>query len=280
MKKVYAGAENIISSLGFNVEENISNIIDGRSGIKIDRSGIFSPVPLPLSMIDHGRLNNSFEDKHIKQYTLLEKMFIYSINDSIKRSGIDISADDTLIIFTTTKGNIDLLSPKAQHEKPVNRVSLPELARIVAAHFKNPNTPMIISNACISGVVGLIYGERMLRSGKYKHIVVSGGDLMSEFVVSGFQSFQSLSMAPCRPFDKDRDGLNLGEGCGTIILSSDPAVFLDGNPIRVLGGAGSNDANHISGPSRTGEGLQIAIRHSLEFSGVSTDVIDSISAHG
>ena len=128
-------------------------------------------------------------------------------------------------------------------------------------------------------MIALVYAERLIRSGKYKHVVVSGGDLISEFIVSGFQSFQSLSEQACKPFDKNRNGLSLGEGCGTIILSSDKSIFSD-NPIEVLGGAGSNDANHISGPSRTGEGLFLAIMGALTTSGLSAKDIDSISAHG
>jgi 3-oxoacyl-[acyl-carrier-protein] synthase-1 len=154
------------------------------------------------------------------------------------------------------------------------------MAKVIAGHFSNPNTPMIVSNACISGVLGIVYAQRLIEAGKFKHVVVSGGDLMSEFIVSGFQSFQSLSMQACKPFDRDRDGLTLGEGCGTIILSSEKASFHGSDPIKVLAGAGSNDANHISGPSRTGEGLFLAIDHAMKSSGLTASQIDTISAHG
>ena len=280
MIKVFAGAENIISSLGFNAEENIDNIIKGNTGIKIDESGVFSPLPLPLSLVDHNQLKKLCEIKETEKFTPLERMFIFSITDSIRKSNITISSPDTLIIITSTKGNIDLLDPEKQYGISMNRVYLSELSKKIAEYFNNPNTPLIISNACISGLVGIIYGERMIQSGKYKNVVVAGGDIMSEFVVSGFQSFQSLSMQPCKPFDEQRDGLSLGEGCGTIILSASQDVFKEDNRILVLGGAGSNDANHISGPSRSGDGLQIAIKHALEFSGISPNDIHSISAHG
>jgi len=109
----------------------------------------------------------------------------------------------------------------------------------------------------------------------YKNVIVSGCDVLSEFIVSGFQSFYSLSKSVCKPFDIDRTGLTLGEGAGTVVLSSDPDICLD-PLIEIVNGAGSNDANHISGPSRTGEGLYIAINEVLKGS---TD-IDYISAHG
>ncbi|MBM3405698.1 MAG: hypothetical protein FJY10_12520, partial [Bacteroidetes bacterium] len=114
-------------------------------------------------------------------------------------------------------------------------------------------------------------------AGLYKHIVVAGADVVSEFIVSGFQSFQSLSPKPCRPYDADRDGLTLGEGAGTMVLSTFPGK--NGPTIRYLGGATSNDANHISGPSRTGDGLFFAIRHAMQVTGGKTG-IDYINAHG
>jgi len=283
MESVFAGAENIISSLGYTADENINNILKDISGIVKDDSGIYSPISLPLSKVSYDQVN-VFLDEIIgpgasDQFTLLEKMIILSISDSLSKSKIDITSPDTLIILTTTKGNIDLLAPQAEENFNRDRIFLHEMARVITRHFKNPNPAMIVSNACISGVLGIIYARRLISTGKYKQVVVCGADLMSEFIVSGFQSFQSLSEDACKPFDKNRTGLTLGEGCGTIILSSEKESFRQ-IPVEVLGGAGSNDANHISGPSRNGEGLFIAIQQALRSSRLGPDEIDSISAHG
>lgn len=279
MTAVYAGAENIISSLGFDAIQNIDGILAGETGIRVDESGEFSPIPIPLSQVDYVKVNDLFKDKTSVLHTPLEKMLILSILDSISKCDFDIASPETLILVSTTKGNIDLLKTEQNTGIAQDRIYLWSLAMQIANYFNNPNTPLIISNACVSGVVGIVYAQRLISSGKYKNIVVVGGDLMSEFVVSGFQSFQSLSMQPCRPFDKNRDGLSLGEGSGSIILSADKSIFHD-PAIKVLGGAISNDANHISGPSRTGDGLQIAIKQALKLSSVKADTIDSISAHG
>jgi len=282
MKPVFAGAENIISSLGFRADENISNILARNTGIAIDNSGVYSPSAMPLSKVDYTQLEMLFADivpGEQREFTMLEKMFILSIMDALRQSNIDISSPDTLFIITTTKGNIDLLDPALQKEFGKQRVFLHEMAKVITGFFNNPNPAMIVSNTCISGVLGIIYGERLIKAGKYRNVVVSGGDLMSEFIVSGFQSFQSLSEKACKPFDKSRDGLTLGEGCGTLIMSSGLDAFND-IAVRVLGGAGSNDANHISGPSRTGEGLFLAIRQAIILAGITPEEIDSISAHG
>jgi 3-oxoacyl-[acyl-carrier-protein] synthase-1 len=137
--------------------------------------------------------------------------------------------------------------------------------------------PVIVSNACISGVLGIITAMRLLRSGRYHNAVIAGADVISKFILSGFQSFQALSPQQCKPFDQAHDGLNLGEGAGTIILSTDKNYRAN---IRVKGGSVSNDANHISGPSRTGQELAAAISNSLNDAGISAADIDFISAHG
>ena len=87
----------------------------------------------------------------------------------------------------------------------------------------------------------------------------------------------AISGRPCRPFDADRDGISLGEAAGTIILSSSPNYAYG---IRISGGATGNDANHISGPSRTGMELCQVINKALQEAGVPASGIDFISAHG
>src|SRR5260370_330514 len=82
-------------------------------------------------------------------------------------------------------------------------------AKLIAEYFGFTIQPIIISNACVSGVVAMINGMRLLRSGQYENAVITGADVISEFILSGFQSFQALSPKVCRPFDKLRDGLNL-----------------------------------------------------------------------
>jgi 3-oxoacyl-[acyl-carrier-protein] synthase I len=107
-----------------------------------------------------------------------------------------------------------------------------------------------------------------------------GADVLSSFVISGFQSLYAMSDEPCMPFDKHRKGINLGEACATVILSKDEKLIVDSEKIYINGTAMTNDANHISGPSRTGEELKIAISKSLQLSNLQPQEINFISAHG
>jgi 3-oxoacyl-[acyl-carrier-protein] synthase-1 len=150
-------------------------------------------------------------------------------------------------------------------------------AKLVADHFGFKNTPVVVSNACISGTVAILTGMRLIRSGVYESAVIAGADVVSKFILSGFQSFQAISPKPCKPFDAERDGITLGEGAATVVLSLGPNY---GGGVKVLSGAVSNDANHISAPSRTGDELCQAIDRSLGDVGIKANEIDFVSAHG
>jgi 3-oxoacyl-[acyl-carrier-protein] synthase-1 len=217
-----------------------------------------------------------------ESYTKLEKLAILSIHNALNENNlIDIKSPKTLIVFSSTKGNIDLLDSKLATSFDKKRLLLWETANVIGRYFGNPNTPIVISNACISGVLALILGKRLLEENEYENIVVVGVDLISHFVVSGFQSFKAISNEIAKPYDANRTGISLGEAAGTIILTNKKEhLNSTQEPILVKGGASSNDANHISGPSRTGDGLLLAIEKSLQESNLTSDKIDFISGHG
>lgn len=287
MKPIYILNDNIITSLGFNTAQNIDSVVQGKIGIKTVNDPVLYPSAVSVSLIDQLQLNARFIELAeiykvsdlVNSFTRLEKMFILSIHDALRSTPVNPKDQRTLLIISTTKGNIDLLEDRHKMSFNHKRIYLWEMARVVQQFFGFARTPMIISNACISGVVAIMAASRFLKCGLYDHAVVAGGDLATEFVVSGFQSFQALSSEPCKPFDANRSGLSLGEGCGTIVLS----VLRpdDGRTtIQVAGAATTNDANHISGPSRTGEELSLAINNAMAQARVTPESVDYIAAHG
>ncbi len=284
MSAAYIISENIVSPLGFTAEENFKNVSENKTGVKTIHDLKYIPVPFSGAQVDDGFLEKEFQKLNVSAaYTRLEKMMLLSIADAVKRAGIDPSGADTVFVFSTTKGNIELLNPKFTNEFDSSRIQLWKTAQVVAEYFGNKNKPVVISNACISGVVAIIYTSALLKRGKFKNAIVCGMDALTEFVVSGFQSFLAISGEPCKPFDQSRNGISLGEACATVVLSShlEPSQAIQTNEvIEVIGGATSNDANHISGPSRTGEGLVNAIQHVFSQNKISANEIDFISAHG
>ncbi len=278
---VHIAGDNVITSLGFSTAENIRKIRENVCGITITDDKKISRIPVPVSLVDSERLEKEFAKiPSKKEYTRLEKLVILSIRDALFESGVDSSDPRTGLVFSTTKGNIDLLDPGLACRYEDHRIHLWSAANEIQKYFGNPNPPVVISNACISGSLAVLVAQRLLYSGKYDHVIVTGADIMSEFIVSGFQSFQAVSEEPCKPFDKDRSGITIGEGAGTIILTADLPAGKKNNRITVMGGGTSNDANHISGPSRTGDGLHLAIDMALKEAGLKAENMDYISAHG
>ena len=275
---VYITADTLISSLGANTQENIKAIREYQSGITRHEAGIISDTSILAATIKPEQWERA---KNLGTYTRLEQLFILAIQDILSHSEMNLADEDCGLILSTTKGNIDLL---ANHpDTPDIRVHLWEMGRRISEYFQAGNRVEVISNACISGVSALIVAKRWIESGRYKKVIVAGGDILSHFITSGFLSFRSISSERCCPYDVRRDGLNLGEACGAILLSS------KGNDTDIIlsGGAISNDANHISGPSRTGDGLYLAgdglyyaISQAMDEAGLQQEAISFVNAHG
>ncbi|MEE1062209.1 MAG: beta-ketoacyl synthase N-terminal-like domain-containing protein [Paludibacteraceae bacterium] len=267
--KSYIVGKGAVCALGNSLSEIVANIEAGKSGVKNGSKSYANGQSFPLGAVD-GAFFSQYDIADRSAYSRLEQMMISSTLDAAKDTTVDFSSTSTLFIFSTTKGNIDNLN----HDQSDY---IHSLADNVVAYFKNPNKPICVSNACISGVSAVIYAHRLIQRGEYKNIIVVGGDLLTDFVVSGFDSFRSLSHNVCKPYDKDRDGISLGEGASSLILSSETNAP---NCYYIAGGATSNDANHISGPSRTGEELAHAITTALNEAGLKTSDVSFVNMHG
>ncbi len=275
--KIYSIADNIVSPLGFDTSRNFAAISNLQSGIKEIKDEQIAGESFFGARIDCGTLEADFLPNK-KAFTRLEKMFITSIGNVLNAiSGLD--KQRLLLVISSTKGNVDLYDGASAI--PAERIRLNAMARAINEYFGLLHPPVVVSNACISGLSAIITGKKLIEMGMYDHVLVSGGDLLSEFVISGFQSLKAISSEPCKPYDRDRTGISLGEACGTILLSNNPNLCIEKNAFSVVSGGGqSNDANHISGPSRTGKGLKIAIEKALSESRLTPGGIQYVNAHG
>jgi 3-oxoacyl-[acyl-carrier-protein] synthase-1 len=268
MKDVFVVSDSIISPLGAGTAENFRRLKENHTGVQSqDRPGM-AGEPFFASLFGAGEIRSEGD------LTKFERLLVAATEDVLNIASVDPADPRTKLILSTTKGNISLLEEGI--EDPV-RIALTTSARLIARRFGFVESPLVISNACISGVLALIAAMRLIRSGRYDTLVVAGADVISKFVLSGFGSFQAISAGHCRPFDQARDGINLGEGAGAIVLSGDRRYR---GHLRVRGGSVSNDANHISGPSRTGAELAQVINRSLTDGGCTAGEIGFISAHG
>ncbi len=274
MRNVYMIDDSIISPLGFSTKENMDNLRLNKTGIQvIDNPAIWSES-FYGALLDTDKLFQAYtkisNDIH---HTKLEKMMLVAITKLLEKNP-KLNIKKSGVIISTTKGNIDRLK-----EKNNPKVYLHSIALTIQQFFNLEETPILLSNACISGGLAIAIGKRMIQSERYDDVVVIGGDLLSEFTLSGFFSFQAVSTAPCKPFCKNRTGISLGEAAASTWLSSKKENTKK-ETIKIAGDASANDANHISGPSRTGEGLYISITKALEEARVKSSQIDYITAHG
>lgn len=272
MKSTGILTSNVFSPLGCSTAENFKAVLDGKSGVSMRDDGYYT------AKINSEFLIDLADKEQILAYTRFEQIAILSIKNALQNSDLSMEDSDTLFILSTTKGNIDLLGKDGISENV--DTDLFATAQKIANYFHALNRPIVVSTACISGLMALITGQRMIRSGLYKHAVICGADLVSEFVSSGFKSFLALSEGPCKPFDANRNGINLGEAAATVILTNDEKLIQKSESVMLREGAGSNDANHISGPSRTGEELSLAITNALKKSKVPAEEVGFVSAHG
>jgi len=276
MRRVFLEAHNSITSLGWTTAETVDAILSELSGLCVGDYAHLSETSLPLSLINQETLDERKKNiAESEKYTRLEQLIILSVTETLSASSVDITDPRTGIILSTTKGNVDLLDESKASAYQADSVQLWKTAQSVQHYFKSPDRPIIVSNACISGVVAFVLAKRFIDSGQYDSVLVIGADELTKFVVSGFQSFKSLSSRSCKPFDAHRDGLSLGEGVASAVVTA-KEENISSPKIEIVGGATSNDANHISGPSRTGEGLYRAITKTLK----GRSDVDCISAHG
>lgn len=276
MRPVYCSANNIVSPLGFNSEANTILVAQEKSGIALHSDTNLSASPFHASIIENKTLTEAFQKINTTNlvYTKLEKMMILSLQDTIAKASFSIT-EKTAFIISTTKGNIDVLHPKNNTFSP-NRAYLSALGNVLTSFFNFKNEPIIVSNACVSGILAVAVAKRFIQSKYYDNAFIVSGDIVSEFTISGFTSFQAISDIPCKPFSKNRKGITIGEAAASIAITAEKTA----NAIQIIGDGSCNDANHISGPSRTGEGLYRSIQSAIKEAGITTENIDYISAHG
>lgn len=244
----YIIADNIISPLGETSEDNYLSVKSGRSGIRAYEPGICNiPEGFNASL-----LFEDFETLALKSAQKAIANALKNIGNAQKTIGnaqLELKGKRTAFILSSTKGNIE------------ENISLADSAQRIASLLGIDTKPIVVCNACISGLSALILGNRLIDSGLYDAAIVCGCDTPRQFILSGFQSLKALSPEPCRPFDMERMGLNLGEAAATLILSKNP---LQGNSWRMGDGFIRNDAFHISTPSKTADGLYLSLQRTLE----------------
>lgn len=189
---------------------------------------------------------------------------------------------DIFTIWTGIKGDVPFIEDVAEGREGRTPYLARHYREWVCSYLGIPNTGLEVNAACASSTVGLAIGSQMISEGRCSSVLVCAADMVSRFIFTGFASLRGLSATKCRPFDRDRDGLFLGDGAAAILLVNKESVERMGyTPLARLTGWGiANDANHITGPAKDGRGLINSIRPALAQADLSHDEVEAYCAHG
>lgn len=261
---------NIVSPLGMSSQENWHAVMQGRSALR--RLENYKGIPLPF--VASVFTPEQVEELAIDGFTRFESLAIRSITEALTHTDLDVHGERTIFILSTTKADVEELGFAEERDGDYHRPALS--AQRIAGHIGIGGGAIVCCNACISGVSAQILADRLISTGHYDNAVVCGADLVSSFTASGFLSFKSLSNEACRPFDADRQGLNLGEAAATIVFTRADSRR-EGDWLFERGEM-DNDAFHLSTPAPSGEGARKVLEAVMK--GRDASELAFVSAHG
>lgn len=292
-KRVAITGMGIVSSIGMNVEENFNSLEAKKHGIShldILETRHKNVIPAGEIKMTNEELAEKVQFPKNRVYTRSSLLGIMAAQEALHSAGIsDSSKYKTGFISGTTVGGMDMVEKHydsfwkhAENHKYVDvqhaGFSTQEIANFIGIH----GFVTTISTACSSAANAIMLGARMIKSGKLDRVVVGGADCLSKFTMNGFNTLMILSKTPCRPFDRDRDGLNLGEAAAYLVLEAENVAQKEHKKVLayVDGYGNANDAFHQTASSSSGKGAFMAMDQALTSAGLSPKEIDYINVHG
>lgn len=296
-EKIVVTAQGIITALGHGVDANLQALRLSQSGLRYaTHLKTIHASDFVLGEVDMSNdglaemLGLPTGDNGYTRTTLLALAAMQELMGSIPPS---LLADDSFaFVNANTVGGmcsvedmyLDFLSPQQDgyFKKYIDTLDCAESTLHVASHFSLKPFSTTISTACSSSANALILGARMIQHGIVDRAICGGCDALSRFTLNGFHSLKNVDKSPCRPFDQNRFGLNLGEGAGYVLLERENDAKARGaNIIATLSGySNTNDAYHPTAPSPDGSGAVRTMQHALTMAGLQPGHIDYINAHG
>ncbi|MBL0049614.1 MAG: beta-ketoacyl-[acyl-carrier-protein] synthase family protein [Bacteroidetes bacterium] len=294
--KIFVTGIGIISSIGKNIEETLLHFRSAKSGIgPITRMDTVHKNSLPVAEV---KLSNA-ELKQLLKLNSSDKIYsrtallgMVAAAQALKSAGItNVSEMRTGIISANSVGGMDLTE---QFYESFLKDNESGNASVVTAHDCGDSTEKIadflgiteyvstISTACSSSANSIMLGARLIKNGVLDRVLVGGTDALTRFTLNGFNTLMIFDKNECRPFDAERNGLNLGEGAGYLVLESEKSVLATQKKVlgMLSGYANANDAYHQTASSPDGNGAFLAMQQALELSGLLPEHIDYINVHG
>lgn len=270
MKTVWITEAEVVTSIGNSLEATWDAAMKGKRGMgPISRFSAKAYGEQIAALIDD--LTWTSERSIIDE--LLSRLL----------SGKKSIPSDTALITATTKLGIDNLERRRRGESVRVADILPSsMPEMVSTKLGISKRGFNISASCASSTIAIAEASGMIATGMSEAVLVCCADVITEFIFSGFSALKIVSPFPCRPFDRDRNGITLGDGAAMLLLMSEERAKKEGRSCQaVIRGWGvANDAFHITSPVEDGSGLVAAIDKALKRAALTADDISAVGAHG
>jgi 3-oxoacyl-[acyl-carrier-protein] synthase-1 len=290
LPRVFVTGIGVVTAAGNGIDETLDSFNNLRSGIgRLSRfRSIHDNIPVAevkLSDEELSSLNNIDDPRKYTRNTLLA---ITAAGQAIKSAGWLPSKDRyTGAVFANTTGGMDFnekyyseLLKSGEHREFLELFDSADSGEKTAARFGINHNITTVSTACSSSANAIMTGARLIRNGVMKRVLAGGSDALTKFTLNGFFMFEILSATGCRPFDKARNGLTIGEGAAFLTLESEEIA----DPSRILGEvtgfANANEAFHATSSTAEGTGAALAMSRALDSASLDPSEISYINAHG
>jgi 3-oxoacyl-(acyl-carrier-protein) synthase len=295
-ERVFITGFGIITSIGKNSAENFTSLVQSKFGfgpLEVLESVHRDSLPACEIKIDDEELCNLAGVQPHEGFTRTALLGLIALKEAIQTTGLsDAEIQSSGLISATTTGGIrefekyyyELMDPERRGDfvRFTDTATSGEHCERIADHVGIRKYLGTVSTACSSSANALMHGAQLIKNHKLDRVVCGGSEALSKFTVNGFNALMILDKEHCRPFDRTRNGLNLGEGAAYIVLESEREINRSGRkPIAELKGYGNaNDAFHQTASSPEGEGAFSAMRLALSSAGLNPSDVDYINAHG
>ena len=293
MSRILITGMGLISAIGDSVEENRVSLQRSESGIsQIRYLETAYAGKLPAAEVRHqtDALNRKLFEKPDPSITRTSLLALHAADEAIRDSGLspaDLQSADTGLVGATTVGGMcltdELYHDALAKDTGTAYLSSYDYASVTMAiqeRYHIGGETATINTACSSSANSIMYGARLIRSGFARRVIVGGAESLAKFTINGFNALNILSSKPCAPFDRDRSGLNLGEGAAFLVLEKEEDLKGRRAYAALTGYGNKNDAYHPSSSSPEGLGPYLSMKDALEQGELQESDIDYINAHG
>ena len=274
--RIYIRGKAVNCALGDNLEQVVASIEAGQVQV----------ADVPLSLTDSNYSRQYFllppidSDHPQSRETCYYDVLFNTIEKAIANADLKSHEISQLsVFFGSTSNDIPIYEDTYKTSRQVlsqTSSGYGNIANEIANRFKIKAGCYTFTTACTSSANGIIFAANMMAQGYIKRALVVGYDLFSNLGFYGFESLKLISPSPCKPFDKNREGIVIGEGCGALILDLKNATPED---FYYLGGANICDTYSVTTHNPEGDQIAAAIREALAFAGVESRQIDAVKAH-